>query len=127
MYEIFGKKVSGFVAILLSPLVLIFVILAIPLAFLSGVWSQIFPWKMSKEELIEYLEFFANGDPESEKYCVDYDQFMCGGPIRGPDIAKIVQQIRDFSDTAETGEANYYFSKSQIEEINQILEQIKKN
>ena len=81
---------------------------------------------MSKEELIEYLEFFANGDPESEKYCVDYDQFMCGGPIRESDISKIVQQVRDFSVHAESGDANY-FSKSQIEEINQILEQIKKN
>ena len=74
---------------------------------------------MSKEELIEYLEFFVNGDPESEKYCAHYDQFMCGGPIRELDISKVVQQIRDFPDPAETGEANY-FSKSQIEEIKQI-------
>ena len=80
---------------------------------------------MSKEELIEYLEFFIYGDPESEKYCEYYDQFMCGGPIKEPNISKIVQQIRDFPDPDEIGEAEY-FSKSQIEEIKQILEQIKK-
>jgi len=124
MYVIFGKKVSGFLAILLSPLALILIILAIPLAFLSGIWSRIFPWKLSKEELIEYLEFFVNGDPESEKYCGYYDQFMCGGPIKESDISKIVQQIRDFSDPAEIGEAKY-FSQSQIEEIKRILEQLK--
>ena len=86
-YVIFGKKVSGILAILLSPLVLILIILAIPLAFLSGIWSQIFPWKMSKEELIEYLEFFVNGDPELEEYDGHYDQFICGGPIRDSDIS----------------------------------------
>ena len=121
MYVIFGKKVSGLLAILLSPFALILVIFSIPLAFLSGIWSKIFPWEMSKEELIEYLEFFVNGDPESEKY---YDKFMCGGPIREPNISKIVQQIRDFPDPAEIGEVEY-FSRSQIVEIKQILEQFK--
>lgn len=126
MYVIFGKKVSGLLAILLFPLALILIILATPLAFLSGIWSQIFPWKMSKEELIEYLELFVNGDPESEEYDGCYDQFICGGSIRDSDISKIVQQIRDFPEYAETGKATY-FSKSQIEEIREILEQLKKS
>jgi len=126
MYVIFGKKISGLLAILLSPLVLILTILTIPLAFLSGIWGRVFPWEMSKEELIEYLEFFVNGDPESEKYCEYYDKFMCGGPIREQSISKTVRQIRDFPDPDETGETEY-FSKIQIEEIKQILEQLKKN
>ncbi len=125
-YNLFGKRVSGILAFILSPIALIAIIVTLPFAFVSGVWCQIFPWKMTNEELIEYLDFFVNGDSDSEQYYEMYDQFTCGGPIEKGPVADIVEEIRRFPDPVETGEGTY-FSKEQLLKINEILLSIKNN